>query len=110
MLDVFNKCDRLDEPERARLRSGRRAGVEISALDGEGCEALLEIVARLVALDTRRVHLEFDDRRQADRDRIARVYRHATVIRHVAVDHRVSIEADVPRRMLDRFERVSTSA
>jgi hypothetical protein len=50
------------------------------------------------------VRLEFDDRRAGDRERIARVYRHATVLSHVAVDHHVSIEADVPRRLLERLE------
>jgi GTP-binding protein HflX len=104
MLDVFNKCDRLDEAERRRLEAWPRAAVCISALRGDGREALLEAVATRVALDTRRVRLEFDDRRAGDRERIARVYRHATVLSHVAVDHHVSIEADVPRRLLERLE------
>jgi GTP-binding protein HflX len=108
MLDVFNKCDKIADAERARLQAGDRTAICISALLGDGHHELLETVASRLALDTRRVHLEFDSRSEADRDRIARVYRHARVLSHVAIDHRVSIEADVPRRVLSRLE-VSTS-
>lgn len=103
-LDVLNKCDKVGEAERARLLAGDRAAVCISALRGEGRDELLDAIVSRLALDTRRVRFEFDSRREADRDRIARVYRHAKVLSHVAIDHRVSIEADVPRRILDRLE------
>jgi hypothetical protein len=39
----------------------------------------------------------------ADRDRIAHLYRIGRILRHVVVDGRISIEAEVPRRVLDRF-------
>ena len=110
MLNVYNKSDRLDEAEKIRLRQDARGALCVSALTGDGCGELLEVVAALVALDTTRVRLEFDDRRAVDRDRIARVYRHARVISHVAIDHRVSIEADVPRRLLDRLEVAAAHA
>jgi len=108
MLDVFNKCDKINEAERARLQASDQAAICISALDGTGCGELLEAVVARVAIDTRRVRLEFDDRSEADRDRIARIYRLANVLSHVAVDHHVSIEADVPRRLLDRLEVSAT--
>ena len=104
MLDVFNKCDKIAEVERVRLQAGDRAAVCMSALRGEGRDELLEIVTSRLALDTRRVRLEFDSRSEADRERMARVYRHAKVLSHVAIDHRVSIEADIPRRLLGRLE------
>ena len=107
-LDVFNKCDKLEAVERARLQASDRTAACISALRGEGRAELLEIVTSRLALDTRRVRFDFDSRNEADRDRIARVYRHARVLSHVAVDHRVSIEADVPRRLLSRFESSTT--
>ena len=110
MLDVFNKCDKIGEGERARLLSGDRAAVCISALFGDGCGELLETVASRLALDTRRVRLEFDSRSQTDRDRIARVYRHGKVLSHVTIDHHVSIEADVPRRVLERLGASATDA
>ena len=110
MLDVFNKCDKIAEVERVRLQAGDRAAVCMSALRGEGRDELLEIVTSRLALDTRRVRLEFDSRSEADRERMARVYRHAKVLSHVAIDHRVSIEADIPRRLLGRLEGSTPNA
>ncbi|HEY7441823.1 MAG TPA: GTPase HflX [Vicinamibacterales bacterium] len=104
-LDVFNKCDKLEPIERARLQAADRTAACISALHGDGRDQLLEIVTSRLELDTRRVRFDFDNRDEGDRQRIARVYRHARVLSHVAVDHHVSIEADVPRRLLGRFER-----
>jgi GTP-binding protein HflX len=104
-LDVFNKCDKLEPIERARLQAADRTSACISALHGDGRDQLLEIVTSRLELDTRRVRFDFDNRDEGDRQRIARVYRHARVLSHVAVDHHVSIEADVPRRLLGRFER-----
>ena len=61
-------------------------------------------MARRLALDTHRVTLVFDEASPADRDRIARLYRHARVLRHEAErGGRVSIEADVPRRAFERL-------
>jgi hypothetical protein len=48
--------------------------------------------------------LEFDEANADDRERIARVYRHARVLSHVTSGGRVAIEADVPRRVLDRVK------
>jgi 50S ribosomal subunit-associated GTPase HflX len=107
-LDVFNKSDKLEPAERARLQASDRTAACVSALHGEGRAELLDMVTSRLALDTRRVRFDFDSRNEGDRDRIARVYRHARVLSHVAVDHRVSIEADVPRRLLDRFESSTT--
>jgi GTP-binding protein HflX len=104
-LDVFNKCDKLEPIERARLQAADRTAACISALHGDGRDQLLEIVTSRLELDTRRVRFDFDNRDEVDRQQIARVYRHARVLSHVAVDHHVSIEADVPRRLLGRFER-----
>ena len=55
-----------------------------------------------LALDTAHVTMEFDTG-EADRERIAHLYRVGRVLRHVSTDGRVSIEAEVPRRILDRF-------
>jgi hypothetical protein len=51
----------------------------------------------------RRVTLTFDLDKPADRERIARLYRHARVVQHEARDGQVSIVADVPRRLLSRL-------
>ena len=59
-------------------------------------------MASRVALDVRRLTLTFDPSDAGDRERIARLYRHARVVQHEARDGRVSIVADVPRRLLGR--------
>jgi len=41
---------------------------------------------------------------------VADLYRLARVIRHTTTGHRVTIEADVPRRLIDRFKRREASA
>ena len=110
VLDVFNKCDRLDAAEIDRLKALYPAAVFISAREGTGRAELVEILASRLAMDTERLHLELDGRRDPDRRLIADLYRHAHVISHVTTDDRVSIEADVPRRLVEKFARVSTPA
>ncbi len=105
VLDVFNKCDLLDPAACDRIKAARPEALCVSALRGEGRQGLIDAVAARVALDTRRVWLEFDGNSEADRERIAGVYRHGRVLSHVARNGRVSIEADVPRRVLDRLTR-----
>jgi GTP-binding protein HflX len=87
LLEVYNKCDALTADERRRLQERDPSALCISALKG----------------DVRRVTLTFDPDSAADRERIARVYRHARVVLHEARDGRVSIVADVPRRLLSRL-------
>jgi GTP-binding protein HflX len=103
LLDVMNKCDRLEEPERRRIQQGWPDAWLVSAATGDGCGELLDAIAARLGLDTCRVTLEFDPECEADRARIGQLYRHAKVIGHVARHDLVSIEADVPRRLLSRF-------
>jgi GTP-binding protein HflX len=102
-LTVFNKVDRLATEERDRLTVTTPGAVAISAATGDGLDALERAIAGRLALDTQRVRLEFDEADAADQERIARLYRHARVRSHEAVEGRVSIEADVPRRLLPRL-------
>ena len=101
-VEVFNKCDRLDEAERARIRAVNPGALCVSAVTGEGRDELIAAMEGRLALGTTHVTLEFDSG-EADRDRIAHLYRVGRILRHVATDGRVAIEAEVPRRMLDRF-------
>ena len=103
-LDVFNKCDLIDSAEADRLRRWRPEALCISALKRRGREDLIEAIAEKLELDTHRVTLEFDSDSAEDRERIARIYRHARVVSHVANGGRIAIEADVPRRVLDRVK------
>jgi GTP-binding protein HflX len=102
-VEVFNKCDAIEPAERRRLAEAEPSALCMSALRGEGRGALLDAMASRLALDTRRVTIEFDGTRVADREQIAHLYRHAHVVRHEEHDGRVSIEADIPRRLIDRF-------
>jgi len=103
LLEVYNKCDALTADERRRLQERDPSALCISALKGQGVDELVETMTSRLALDVRRVTLTFDPDSAADRERIARVYRHARVVLHEARDGRVSIVADVPRRLLSRL-------
>ena len=103
MLEVFNKCDRLDEGERGRLRAVYPRRLCVSAMTGEGREELISAMETRLALDTARVTLEFASGDQEAHGRIAQLYRIGRILRHVATDGRVSIEAELPRRLVDRF-------
>jgi GTP-binding protein HflX len=102
-VEVYNKCDALTPDERRRLEEQDSAALCISALEREGIDELVETVTSRVALDVRRVTLAFNPDDPADRERIARVYRHARVVLHETRDGQVSIVADVPRRLLSRL-------
>jgi GTP-binding protein HflX len=101
-VEVFNKCDAISETERARVRTLHPGALCVSAITGEGRDDVVAAMESRLALDTATVVMEFDAG-DADRDRIAHLYRIGRILRHVAVDGRVSIEAEVPRRVLDRF-------
>jgi GTP-binding protein HflX len=101
-IDVYNKIDRLTADERRRLSEQDPSAVLISAATGEACEELLDMIAARLALDQQRVSLEFDLTSEADRERLAWTYRNARVQSQVTQGDRAILEADVPRRLLDR--------
>lgn len=102
-MDVFNKCDLVEPAEAERLRRSHPEALCISALKGSGRKEMIEAMAGKLELDTRRVRLEFDSDSAEDREKIARLYRHAHVVSHVTDNGRIAIEADVPRRVLGRL-------
>lgn len=102
-IDVYNKIDALDPDERRRLRQMDPSAALISALTGEGLDELLQMTASRLALDTRRITITFDADKDFDRQQIARLYRMARVVSHVATNGRVVIEAEVPRRFIERL-------
>jgi GTP-binding protein HflX len=101
-IDVFNKCDAISATERSRIRALHPGTLCVSAITGEGREDVIAAMESRLALDTAHVTMEFDSS-EADRDRIAHLYRIGRILRHVATDGRVSIEAEVPRRVLEHF-------
>ena len=109
-LEVFNKCDRISEGELARLKGLHPSAVFVSGLTGAGRTELIDIIASRLEMDAELVRLEFDSTRDADRKLMAELYRHARVTSHVVAEQRVTIDAEVPRRLLDRFVRSRVSA
>jgi GTP-binding protein HflX len=103
MLDVYNKADALTADERRRIADRDPAAAIISARSGEGIDELVQMVASRLALDTRRITITFNSGTEFDRRQIARLYRVARVVSHVATNGRVVIEADVPRRYIERL-------
>jgi len=99
---VFNKVDMLGDDERRRLREAHEEAAFISARTGDGVGALLDRVTEALGLDTRRVTVSFDSDSADDRQRMARLYRVGRVVSHVTTDGRAVIEADVPRRLVER--------
>jgi GTP-binding protein HflX len=102
-IDVYNKVDMLLPDEERRLRDADPSCALISARTGRGIDELLQMVASRLALDTRRITITFDSEKEFDRQQIARLYRVARVLSHVATNGRVVIEADVPRRFIERL-------
>jgi GTPase len=103
-IDVYNKCDPLEPGELQRLRLADPAALYTSARRGDGRDELLETLAARLALDVQRVTLEFTALAADTAERVARVYRDARVLRHLTLDGRVMIEAEVPRRLIPRLQ------
>jgi GTP-binding protein HflX len=103
VIDVYNKVDVLGPEERQRIQMADPAAALISARSGEGVDELVQMVTARLALDTRRITIAFDSAKEFDRQQIARLYRVARVVSHVATNGRVVIEADVPRRFIERL-------
>jgi GTP-binding protein HflX len=109
-LDVFNKCDRLDAAERERLTAIYPGALCVSALTGEGRDELIAAMESRLALDTTRVTFEFKAASEADRNQISHLYRVGRILRHVASDGQIVIEAELPRRVLDKFAAAAQSS
>jgi GTPase len=109
MIAVYNKIDTTTADQRRRLRDADPAAALISATTGTGAGELLQMIASRLALDTRRVTITFDGGKEFDRQQIGRLYRVARVISHVATNGKVVIEADVPRRFIERLTTVDAA-
>ena len=111
-VDVFNKIDLLGEGETERLTAAHPEAVLLSARLGSGRDHLLDVIAGRLAMDSQRMRLQLDESNEADRKLLASLYRHARVVR---VDRggeaeQLSVEADVPRRLINRFRHARVPA
>jgi len=111
-VDVFNKIDLLGDGETERLSAANPEAVLLSARLGSGRDHLLDVIAGRLAMDSQRMRLQLDESNEADRKLLASLYCHARVVR---VDRggeaeQLSIEADVPRRLVNRFRHARVPA
>lgn len=106
-VDVYNKCDLLHDTERERLQRREPDALFVSATTGAGRAELLDSITARLALDAKRATFVFNPADERDRVMLAQVYRYGRVIEHVERDGRVSIDADVPRRMFERWQRAA---
>jgi len=98
-LVVINKIDGADEAVRLSLRSERPDAVQVSALTGEGLDALKRRIAEMLDLLPRPVTLKVDPK---DERRIANVYRHAKVLSQTRDEFgQVVLEAEASTRALN---------
>ena len=104
-IEVFNKCDALDAGERARISAVHHGALCISALTGDGRDEVIAAIESRLGLDTTVVRFEFSASDAGDREHVAQLYRVGRVLSHVATDGAVTIEAQLPRRMHERFRK-----
>jgi GTP-binding protein HflX len=109
-IDVYNKADKIGADERRRLAAAHPDAEVVSALRGQGRDALLARVVDTLGLGTSRVTLRCDPDSEAGRRGMNWVYRHGRVLRHVNRAGRAHIEADVPRREFAAFCRKMSGA
>lgn len=110
VITVFNKIDRLAPAELEGLQGARPDAAFVSGQQGGGVSALLAGMVRQLAMDVVRTTLYFDRSKDADRVRLADLYRHARVVEeHDQDGNRTEVVADVPRRLLPKLGMTRTA-
>jgi GTPase len=109
-LEVFNKWDLLDAHERARVRALNPGALSVSARTGEGRDDIVAAMESRLGLDTTRVTVAFEVNGGRTDARVAELYRVGRVLRHVRSEDAIAIEAEIPRRLLPRFQDVRSQA
>jgi GTP-binding protein HflX len=105
-VEILNKCDRIEDDERMRLRALYPGALCVSALTGHGRDEIIAAMETRLALDTTRVTLSFTSTGDQARERVSELYRVGRILRHVTSNGSVSIEAEIPRRLVARFQDV----
>jgi GTP-binding protein HflX len=101
-LIVLNKADRLAPARAAALQAARPGSVVVSARTGMGLQALTGALSDRLDLTPKTVHLRFP---AADARGISGVYAAGRVRSHEVQDGEVTIEAEIPGRLLSRYRR-----
>ncbi len=103
MIEALNKIDLLSEEQRAALRNQTRRNhdaVPVSAVTGEGCDALLDLLDQRVDIDRRLVRLDVP---LSDGAAIAWLYQHGEVIERADDEAHAHVEVRLSDADLGRF-------
>ena len=110
VLEVYNKVDLVSPDDVQRLRSGRPEALFISATRASDRETVAQALVGRLSMDAERVVIRLHASRDRDRRVLADLYRFARVVNQVNEDDRITVEADVPRRLMPRFRRTRVPA
>jgi GTP-binding protein HflX len=99
-IEVLNKIDRVPAGRRASIEAARPGAALVSALTGEGTDALRAALATSLALVPRSVRLRF---KTSDTRGIAGVYSSGRVVAHEVVGEDVTLSVEMPERVLGRY-------
>ena len=99
-VQVLNKIDRVPPVRAAGLKAARPDAVLVSASTGEGLGELAATLSRRLGLLPQRVRLRFASR---DARGIASVYAAGRVVTHEVGGDEVTLEAEIPERLLERY-------
>jgi len=106
MIEVLNKIDLLDEDERAILletTERRHDTVAISAVTGEGTDALLDLVSRRVWNGRQVVDLKIP---VTDGRAISFLYDHGEVLEREDGETEVTLKVGIENKDLERFKKL----
>jgi GTP-binding protein HflX len=99
-IHVLNKSDQVSEARAAALQAARPGSVVVSAITGDGLPELRSTLAARLDLTPRLVRLRF----RADQTRaISGIYTAGRVVSHEVDGGRVTIDAEIPGRLLERY-------
>ena len=99
-VPVLNKSDCTPAERASALLAVRPGSVLVSARTGAGVDRLLAVLAERLALEPRRVRLRF---RLGDVRKVAAVYAAGRVLRHEVDGDEVTLQAELPERLLARY-------
>jgi GTP-binding protein HflX len=100
VVEVLNKTDRIPSARRASLAAARPEAVLVSASTGEGVDSLRRALEARLRLSPKSVRLRF---KATDARGIAGVYSCGRVVAHEVTGDDVTLDAEIPERLLARY-------
>ena len=109
VIEVYNKMDLVAADEARHLRARHPDALFVSATRPRDRQVVIDRVTRRLSLDIERMTFQFNPDQEQDRRVLADLYRHARVVSQRGT-RRITVEADVPKRLASRYERLRVSA